>query len=341
MKILKIVSILLLLSSTVFAGGGNRTGTAGAQELLIPVGSKGIALAGSHIANMTGLDAVYYNPAGLSGSDLNTEVMFSRMNSIGNIDMTYGAIAVNLSDFGSLAFTIRSLDFGEIMETTVALPEGTGSTFSPSFVVLGLTYSNFLTDRIRAGVSFNLISETIQRTNATGISLDAGIQYSELANIKGLSMGVVLRNFGPQMSFAGEDLARRATETEGLRGEQLLLIQAEDFELPSQLELGLSYEQDISDQFSATLSGTFQNNNFSNDEFKIGAEFNYDDMIFVRGGYGLSQNRSAIGNDDNLYGPAFGAGFKLKGDLNLSIDYAFRSVRLFDNNQVFGLSIGF
>ena len=46
-KIFKLISvfILLLAVNNVFAGGGKRTGTAGASELLIPVGPRGIAWA--------------------------------------------------------------------------------------------------------------------------------------------------------------------------------------------------------------------------------------------------------------------------------------------------------
>ena len=40
-----VVSLLLFI--TAFAGNINRTGTAGAEELLIPTGASGIALAGS------------------------------------------------------------------------------------------------------------------------------------------------------------------------------------------------------------------------------------------------------------------------------------------------------
>jgi hypothetical protein len=59
-----VVSSLLLM--TAFAGNTNRTGTAGAQELLIPTGANDIALAGSNIAFVSGIDAIFYNPAGLS-----------------------------------------------------------------------------------------------------------------------------------------------------------------------------------------------------------------------------------------------------------------------------------
>ena len=50
-RIIKLISvfILTLAISNVFAEGGERTGTAGASELLIPVGPRGIAMGESNL----------------------------------------------------------------------------------------------------------------------------------------------------------------------------------------------------------------------------------------------------------------------------------------------------
>ena len=55
----------LLMMAEVFASGGKRNGTAGAQELLIPVSARGLAFSGSYVSGISGVDAIYYNPAGL------------------------------------------------------------------------------------------------------------------------------------------------------------------------------------------------------------------------------------------------------------------------------------
>ena len=74
---------------------------------------------------------------------------------------------------------------GDIPVTTIDNPEGTGATFSPTFVVLGVTYSNALTDRIRVGFTANLVSEEIQRPSASGVSFDAGVQYDGIGGVEG------------------------------------------------------------------------------------------------------------------------------------------------------------
>jgi len=334
------IAMMLALFADVFAGGGKRNGTGGAQELLLPIGARGLAMSGAYLSGITGLDAIFYNPAGLGVSDVSAEAMFSYMSYIADINFTFAAAAVHMEGFGSLGFSIRSLDFGDIPVTTVSDPYGTGSTFSPTFVVVGATYSNALTDRIRVGVNFNLISETIMRSSATGFAMDAGVQYNGLAGVEGLKFGVVLKNLGPQMSYDGPDLLRTAIDQNGNRGPQLYSIKGAPFELPSQLELGLAYEQRFSDEYQAIFATAFQNNNFSNDEYKFAGEFNYDQTVYIRAGYTFV-NEAGDDADEYLFGPTFGAGFRVPGDMKIVVDYAFRQAELFDSNHMVTVKLGF
>lgn len=338
--ILAAIVVLLALFVDVFAGGGKRNGTGGAQELLIPVGARGLALSGAYTSGITGLDAIFYNPAGLGAAGGSAEAMFSYMNYIADINFTYAAAAFHMEGFGSVGLSVRSLDFGEIPYTTVENPYGTGATFSPTFVIFGVTYSNALTDRIRVGLNVNIISEEIERVAASGVAFDAGVQYNGLAGIEGLKFGLVLKNLGPKMQFAGPDLLRSATDTETLKGSQFREINAASFELPSQMELGLAYERRFSDLYSATFSSSFQNNTFSNDEYKFSGEFIYDNMVFIRGGYTYVSEAANV-EEESIFGPTFGVGFKVPGDLVLGVDYAFRSATYFDANHMVTLNVGF
>jgi hypothetical protein len=340
-RIIKISMLSLLMMAEVFASGGKRNGTAGAQELLIPVGARGLAFSGSYISGISGVDAIYYNPAGLSASPKSTEALFSYMSYIADIGISYAAIGVNFEGFGSLGFSIKSLDFGDIPVTTTENPYGTGATFSPTYVTLGLTYSNALTDRIRVGVNVNLVNEKIVRTSASGVSLDIGVQYAGIAAIEGLNLGVVLKNFGPQMSFDGPDLLRDATEGNANRGTQKYQIDAAGFELPSQLELGLSYERQFDTDYRAMIIGSFQNNNFANDEYRAAAEFSFKDMFAVRGGYAYQSEASGGHEEEAIFGPTFGAGIMLHSAVDVTIDYAYRWARYFDANHMFTVKLGF
>lgn len=338
-KILKIFVLSMFVMAEVFAGGGRRNGTAGAQELLIPVGARGLAFNGAYIAGLEGIESIYYNPAGVGFSKSSTEAMFSHMNYIADIGVSFAAVTSNFEGFGTLGFSVKTLEFGDIPVTTEENPYGTGATFSPTFVTLGLTYSNALTDRIRVGVNINLITEKIVRSSATGMSFDVGVQYNGIAEVDGLKLGVVLKNFGPQMKFEGPDLIRNATDPNSLRGEQFYLIDAASFELPSQLELGLAYERRFEQDYKFILATSFQNNNFANDEYKLAGEFAFQDMLFLRGGYAYLPE--AQSDDEIVFGPTFGAGFNVNAGVDITVDYAYRWARYFDANHMFAIKLGF
>lgn len=205
------VLISLITAGTIFASGGNWNGTAGATQLLIPVGARGIAMGGSILTNSSGLDGVFYNPANLAVSDFTTNVMFSHMNYIADIGVEYGAVSTNLEGLGSVAFSIKSLSIDPIDVTTVANPDGTGQTFTPQFMVIGVTYARMLSDRISVGLTTNFITEELALVSASGVSFDIGVSYRNLANIQGLSLAIAMKDIGPQMSYDGSGLYVQAT----------------------------------------------------------------------------------------------------------------------------------
>ena len=333
---------VLLLATVVtgaFAGAGNRTGTGGAAELLIPVGTRDIAMGGSTISTAMGIEALYFNPAGAARLRNSAAVYFSHMSYIADIGVDYGAVSVNFETFGVISVSVKSLSVGDIIETTTLNTDGTGKTFSPQFFTVGLSYSRELSDRVAVGVTTNLVSERIAEVSATGVAFNVGVVYDNLASLNGLSLGVVVKNIGPQMKFDGPGLNRTAAVGDFNRGPSIFKIDAAPFELPSTLEFGVGYKRAFEGDNSILLSTSFQNNNFSDDEYKVGAEYAYQDILFVRGGMNFSAKES---EKEYIYGPSFGAGIHTAvGSLDLTFDYAFRSADIFDNNHIFSVKLGF
>ena len=157
-KISIAVLIVLFLATAVYAGGDRRKGTAGAQELRIPLGSRGAALGGSFIAEVTGVESIYWNPAGLS-SIRNVEALFSYLNYIADMTYVFSGVAVSIPNFGTIGVSGRVLNVGELIVTTEDQPDGTGEILNPTFVTLGLTYSRQMTDRVFFGSTVNFIFE--------------------------------------------------------------------------------------------------------------------------------------------------------------------------------------
>ncbi|HTY58593.1 MAG TPA: PorV/PorQ family protein [Bacteroidota bacterium] len=344
MNYIRTLSAALLLvavaSSIASAGAGNRVGTSGASELLIPVGTRDIGMGGSTAATSSGIDALFWNPAAVANMNNSVGLYVSHMNYIADIGVDYGAVAANFEGLGVISLSIKSLAVGSIPVTTTANPDGTGQTFSPQFFTAGLTYSRRLSDRIAVGITGNLITERLGEVSASGFGFNIGVQYNNLASIEGLSIGVVVKNIGPQMTFTGAGLLNQASVTGQNRPPQFYSIEAASFELPSSIEFGLGYKKTFTGDNSVLLSTGFQSNNFSDDEYKLGLEYAYQDLFFVRGGYDLAQKEST--DLAYIFGPTFGAGVHTSlGSTDITFDYAYRSVKVFSANHVFSVKLGF
>jgi opacity protein-like surface antigen len=322
------------------AGSGARTGTAGGQELLIPVGGVGIAMGGSYASGIRGVEAIYWNPAGIPGFTGSTEAIFSHMNYLASINVEYAAVAAKLGGFGTMAFSVQSLGFGDIPVTTVELPDGTGDTYSPTYLTLGLSYARQMTDKIYFGATAKLVTESILRESANGVAFDFGLQYH--SSVAGLKFGVVMKNIGPTMKFSGPDLEQsvQLPGTEPGAQPRPVAITAQGFDLPTTLEFGASYDYGFADNSRITLSGSFLNHNYQYDDFKLGAEVMYNDLLFLRGGYLMSPDTPT---EDRVFGFSAGGGlkFKVSENLNVAFDYAYRSTDFFADNQVFAVRVGF
>lgn len=334
---------IVFLGSAVqmFGGGQNRAGTAAAPELLIPIGSRYVAMGGAAVASATGLESIFWNPAGLDLSKDNADLMFSYRQYIADMSMNYFAVSGNLG-FGTLGVSFRNLNIGNINVTTMDQPDGNGEIFSPTYFVLGLTYSKALTDRISIGASANLINESWARVKANGVSFDFGVQYRDFFSTPGLSIGVAVKNLGGSLQYGGSGLWVQAQDPTSNRGLTYYQVGAGEFELPSTIALGVAYSRSIDEDNKVSVAGSFVNNNFSYDEYRIGAEYSFKDIVFVRGGYNFSPQASdAIPNIFQNFSAGFGINFASFSGLDITLDYAYIPVKYFDANNSFTVRMGF
>ncbi len=341
-RLLLILLILGFSVSEIFGSGQNRAGTSGAPELRIPIGARYLAMSGSAISNVSGLEAIYWNPAGVDLSATDANAMFSYRQYIADMSMNFAAVSGRLGELGSIGLSFRSLNIGDIPVTTMDQPDGTGQIISPSYFVLGLTYSKRLTDRISIGANFNIINESIDRVNATGFSFDFGVEYNNLFSIPGFAVGVVVKNLGPTMTFSGNGLFIQANDPSSQRGPTFYEFSASSADLPSEIGIGLSYRKQFDEENAVMVSGTFQNNNYTYDDYKIGLEYNFKELLYVRGGYLYTpQSTDATPNVWQNYTLGVGVNTKSFSNINLSVDYAYVPAKYFDANNVFSLSFGF
>lgn len=317
----------------------DKAGTAAANELLIPTSAVGLSLSGAYTAGISGLDALTYNPAGLNVLDSDIEAMFSYMSYFADINFSYAAIGFRFQGFGTIAVNVRNLDFGEIPITTVEQPYGTGENFSPTFVTAGITYANSLSENLAIGLTVNIITEKIMQTSGNTVGFDLGFQIKKMFGLSGLKFGAALKNLGPPIQYDGPDLLNR-TESAGTGGVDFVKFDTPEFDLPFEVVIGLAFDKMITEDYRISVSSTFLNSEYLNNEYRFGGEFSYDNLVYIRGGY--TYIAEAEENPDlNIYGPTFGAGFRISGAFNVVIDYGFRQTRYFSNNHMMSVRLGF
>ena len=340
--VLVVLLVAFYATSSLYAGDKDRIGTAAAAELQIPVGGKNFAMAGSDIAGTSGIDAIYWNPAGLALQKTN-EVLFTTMNYFGDaMRVNYLAASFNSGGAGTFGLYWKSLDAGDIPLTTNLDPYNvSGATFTPIFTILGFTWSNQFTDAISFGLNFNYISEQVPQASASAFAFDFGLQYRNLGSIQGLDFGVVAKNIGSDMTYDGSAFLHGGTIDGSLIPDYLYAIPVESFDLPTNYQIGLSYTMGFSPETSLKVSGAFISENLGVDKFPLGAEFVFDDMVFARLGYIFAEEISAGDNNTYSFTGGLGLKFDLGGDLAIQVDYVYQAMEYFDGNNLLAIGLAF
>lgn len=337
-----LLALLFIVAVDAQAGNPDRQGEAGAYELLMNPWARSSGLHTLTTANIRGVEAMRLNVAGLSFIN-NTELVFARANYLqgSGVFMNSAGLGQRISKNGILGLSIMSLDFGDIDVTTVNQPEGTGGTFSPNFTNIGFSYAHLFENKISVGATMRVVSESTTNVRATGIAMDAGIQYTN----ENVRLGISLRNIGTPLTYQGEGLSTVLTTPNGATN-ATVAQRPERYELPSVLNIGAAYDIDLTDVIKTTIVANFTSNSFSRDEIGGGVEFSYKDMFMLRGGYRyeLGQNRSPEIQGALYNGLAAGVSFqvptnKKKPDQKFGIDYSFRSTNVYQGTHNLGVRL--
>ena len=328
-----------VLASALTAGTVRSQGTAGAAQLLIPVGTETVALSGTNVGTVSGIDALFTNVAGLARHNSGFQGTVSTTSYIADIDVMYAGMVVAMGETGTLGVTIKSLDFGDIPKTTSFAPEGDGQTFSPSFFTATAGFARAFSDRVNVGVAGKLISETIEETTATGMALDVGVQY-RFPNTP-LTFGVAMKNVGNRMHYDGINLDQDMVpeESESGSGSETFRVVADNFALPTSLDLSASYE--LLDNLS--MNATFTNHSYQTNTLALGAKYMLGSSWFG------AATTMTIGDDEQpidvsdadweewsgtFWGLSLGAGVTVPvGDYMMHVSYAMRTANEYFDDQ--------
>ncbi|MBA3827779.1 MAG: PorV/PorQ family protein [Taibaiella sp.] len=340
---------VLSITTQSFAGNKDRTGQAGATELLINPWAQSTGVFGMNVSYVSGVEAMKTNIAGLAGVE-KTDVGVSHVIYLTNSQVTVNnlAIAQKLGTIGVIGLNIMSMGFGDIQITTVDNPEGTG-TFKPQFLNFELGFAKEFSNNVRAGLAATFVSEQLTSIHATGACFEAGVQYVT-GKRDNFHFGITLRNVGTNMRFTGPGFSINAQAPKG----NYSLTQetpTDKFQMPTYLSIGSSYDfyldenhlksVDDKPKHRLTVLVDFTSNSFNNDYLGGGLEYSFREMLMLRAAYRYENGIGTTTSTTMYTGLAAGVTIQKRITENgpiLGLDYSFRPTAK-PNNGVHVISL--
>ena len=297
------------------SSGGDfiKVGGAGGQFLKIGVGARGSAMAGAFSSVANDLTALFWNPAGIADIK-GSSASFAYTSWFYGFSHMFAAATMPIGNNFQIAVSMVSFQSQNIQITTFEYPDGTGLFYKVQDLAGGLTFSGFLTDQFSFGVTAKYVSNGFSNLNAGGVAFDIGTRYE--TGLQGIKLGFAISNLGTQQAYSGSDLQRTVETFKSykLAPSDVQYI-AYPFELPLVFRAGLSTDVVKSEEHSLIAAFDFVTMSDVSEQYIIGAEYTWNDLLSIRGGYQMGRT-SQFG---------FSGGFGLKyisGGLEGSLDYA-------------------
>ncbi len=352
--------LLLLLESNIVVAQFRKYSN---EFLNIGAGARGLAMGGAQAASVEDGTAGYWNPAGLANVKGQTQVNLMHSEyfaGIGKYD--YASMALPTTN-PKRVLGLSALRFAvDDIPNTLFLVNPDGSlnynniqTFSSSDYAFLLSYGQNLKSTENTTINFGANAKVIYRNvgkfaQAWGFGLDAGLQIFK----DDWSFGVVAKdvtstfntwtfNFTEKekeiLYLSKNDIPVKSTEFTSPR---VILAVSRLFSLGKKSTLLAETDLDL------TFDGrrnTFVSGDPVSIDPKVGLEYGYRDILFVRGGVNNFQKGLADGDITNqkkvwVYQASVGVGFRVK---SLVVDYAFANLANQSNplfTHVFSLRLG-
>ena len=346
--------LLGLTAPQAFAGNKDRSGQAGAAQLLINPWAASSGWGNAGMSKVHGLDAMFGNVAGITACN-RLEVNFSHTDWLHGFDndiriSSFGVLA-SIGETGVLGLSLMSFSIGEIPITTTENPDpNTLGTYKPNLMNINLAFSKAFSNSISGGFNLKIISESIKDMGGVGVALDAGIQYVT-GPFDNVHFGITLKNIGPTMKYSGDGLSYRAWLVQSSTQQFTVVQRADEFELPTQLSIAAAYDWMMGESSRLTIAGNFASNSFTNDQITLGLEYGWRDILMLRAGYTYENGiwSGVEGNDECMnVNRGLSAGLSVQAPLTkkedgmkIAIDYSFRDTYTFSGTHTVGARIIF
>lgn len=354
-----VMSLVILFGFSApqaFAGNEDRSGQAGAAELLINPWAASSGWGNAGMSFVHGVEAMYGNVAGIAGIN-KFELNFTHTDWLSGTDIKMSAFGLlaRVGESSVLGLSMTSFNVGEIQVTTTNNPDpGTLGTYEPKLMNINLAFAKSFSNSISGGFNLKIISESIKDMSGTGVAIDAGIQYVT-GPFDNVHFGITLKNIGPTMSFNGDGISFKSFLQHGVDEQFTINQRTGAFELPTQLSIAAAYDFHFAETSRLTVAGNFCSNSFTKDQFIGGLEYGWKEILLLRVGCTYEKGLWA-GSSDAIYdendcmnlnrGLSAGCSVqvplsKKEDGIKLAIDYSFRQTYTFNGTHSIGARILF
>jgi hypothetical protein len=332
--------LLVVLATGIVTAQSRKAGINAAAFLKVGVGARQVGM-GSAVTSTNGdVTNMFWNPAGIAMRDEKGQVSFTYNSWIGGLTQNAVAASYSLEGFGTIGVGVMTFGMsgipadrdvypGNAPLQAIQIDQATSNTYDYMDLVAQVTYSAYVMDRLTLGASAKFINEKIDDQNATAIGFDIGSVYN--IGIYNWNIGARVSNLGSDMKFYDYPSPIPLTFSIGTSmvplhmGENSLLV-AVDLVKPQD---GLQY-------------------------YYSGLEYNYDNTIFLRGGWKFNYSFLGLAGDGMDEGTSLRQGVQTsleKGSLGagvrvpmaeylISLDYAYTVFTGFSDVHRLTLHVG-
>jgi len=336
--------IISLIVITLTVSGFSQTsrvnskrGTTAATFLSIGQGARAIGMGSAFVALSDDPSGIYWNPAGITKTE-GFGLVVDHTAWFADINYNYLAMTYNLGNMGTLGASFTISDIGEMNVTTIESPDGDGRKFGVSDASFSLAWALQITDNFAIGFNPKYIYQGIWTMSASTFALDLGVKYVTPFDDAILAMSI--SNFGPKMKMQG-NAAQVLVDPDPYSSGNNAAIPAEmlteGWDLPLTFRVGLAYQPVNIENNILTLAVDALHFSDNYECVNIGAEYNFNNFIFLRGGY----KSAFISDSEESFALGFGLQQQLVGSISLKVDYAYQDFGRLNNIQKFTLGITF
>jgi hypothetical protein len=188
-----VVLVALLGKVSVAATDGGRTA---ADFLKVGLGAQSAGMGGAFTAVSNGIDAAYWNPAGLSDI-VKAQFSLSHFAWLQDISIEQAAAGVSLTENLSVALTAVYVGYGQIQATNHAGP--TGDLLTAYDMSFALSSGYRLSDFAAIGLTAKYVGQQFDGVSGGTYAFDLGTSLA----LGRVTIAAVLANIGPDLQFDG------------------------------------------------------------------------------------------------------------------------------------------